>query len=148
MMAAIDWVHVPYRASFVPDLLAGQVQIAFTPISVTIGRIKQGKLRALARRHGEPVRICCPHPCHGRICAPLRGSRLAGHWHTKNTSVEIVEILSKAIGATFADYAAKARLVALGFEPVPMDAEEFCKLIADETEKWAKVVQAANFKPE
>jgi tripartite-type tricarboxylate transporter receptor subunit TctC len=148
MMTGVDWVHVPYRASFVPDLLAGQVQVAFTPISVTIGPIKEGKLRALAVTTATRQELLPDTPAMGEFVRGYEAAGWQGIGAPKNTPIEIVETLSKAISAIFADPAAKARLVGLGFEPMPMSSAEFGKLIADETEKWAKVVRAANIKPE
>jgi tripartite-type tricarboxylate transporter receptor subunit TctC len=148
MMTGVDWVHVPYRASFVPDLLAGQVQAAFTPISVTIGSIKEGKLRALAVTTAARQDLLPDTPAMGEFVTGYEAAGWQGIGVPKNTPAEIVEKLSKEISAIFADPAAKAHLVDLGFEPMPMTSAAFGKFIADETEKWAKVVRAGNIKPE
>ena len=148
MMTGVDWVHVPYRASFVPDLLGGQVQAAFTPISQTIGPIREGKLRALAVTTAARLDLLPDTPALGESVTGYEASGWQGIGVPKNTPSEIVERLSKEINAVFADPLAKARLVSLGFEPMPMPPAEFGKFIADETEKWAKVIKFANIKPE
>jgi tripartite-type tricarboxylate transporter receptor subunit TctC len=148
MMTGVDLVHVPYRASFVPDLLAGQVQAAFTPISLTIGPIREGKLRALAVTTAARLDLLPDTPALGESVTGYEASGWQGIGVPKNTPSEIVERLSKEINAVFADPLAKARLVSLGFEPMPMTPAEFGKFIADETEKWARVIKAANIKPE
>jgi tripartite-type tricarboxylate transporter receptor subunit TctC len=148
MMTGVDWVHVPYRVSFVPDLLAGQVQVAFTPISLTIGPIREGKLRALAVTNAARLNLLPDTPAIGESVTGYDASGWQGIGVPKNTPSEIVERLSKEINAVFADPLAKARLVSLGFEPMPMTPAEFGKFIADETEKWGKVIRTANIKPE
>ena len=148
MMTGVDWVHVPYRASFVPDLLGGQVQAAFTPISQTIRPIREGKLRALAVTTAARLDLLPDTPALGESVTGYEASGWQGIGVPKNTPSEIVERLSKEINAVFADPLAKARLVSLGFEPMPMPPAEFGKFIADETEKWAKVIKFANIKPE
>lgn len=148
MMTGIDWVHVPYRASFVPDLLAGQVQVAFTPITVTIGPINEGKLRALAVTTTSRQEMLPDTPAMAEFVPGYEAAGWQGIGAPKNTPVEIVQTLSKAISASFADPATKERLVGLGFEPMPMSSAEFGKLIADETEKWGKVIRAAHIKVE
>ena len=144
MMTGVDWVHVPYRASFVPDLLGGQVQAAFTPISQTIRPIREGKLRALAVTTAARLDLLPDTPALGESVTGYEASGWQGIGVPKNTPSEIVERLSKEINAVFADPLAKARLVSLGFEPMPMPPAEFGKFIADETEKWAKVIKFAN----
>ena len=148
MMTGVDWVHVPYRASFVPDLLGGQVQAAFTPISQTIRPIREGKLRALAVTTAARLDLLPDTPALGESVTGYEASGWQGIGVPKNTPSEIVERLSKEINAVFADPLAKARLVSLGFEPMPMPPAEFGKFIADETEKWAKVIKFAGIKPE
>ena len=148
MMTGVDLVHVPYRASFVPDLLGGQVQAAFTPISQTIGPIREGKLRALAVTTAARLDLLPDTPALGESVTGYEASGWQGIGVPKNTPSEIVERLSKEINAVFADPLAKARLVSLGFEPMPMTPAEFGNFIADETEKWARVIEFANIKPE
>jgi tripartite-type tricarboxylate transporter receptor subunit TctC len=146
-MAGIDMVHVPYRGSFVPDLLAGQVQVVFSPISQSIGYIRAGKLRALA------VTTATRQPALPDIpaVAEFVPGYDAGGWYgmgaPKSTSAEIVDKLNKEINVALADPKMIAALADLGAVPMPMTVAEFGNFLAAETEKWGKVIRAANIKP-
>jgi tripartite-type tricarboxylate transporter receptor subunit TctC len=143
-MAGIELLHVPYRTSYVPDLLSGQVQVAFSPLAQSIGLIKSGKLRALA--------VTAPNRSDALPDVPAVGEFLPGYeayvWNgigaPKSTPTDIVDKLNKAINACLAHPTMKARLAELGSEPMPMTAGEFAHFISTETDKWAKVIRAAN----
>jgi tripartite-type tricarboxylate transporter receptor subunit TctC len=148
-MTGIEMTHIPYpRANLMPDLLAGQVQVAFAPIPSSIEYIRAGKLRALAvttaTRSGELPDI----PTVGEFVPGYEGSAWYGVGAPKNTPVEIIEILNKEINVALADPKFSARLADLGGMLLPGSPADFGKLIAEETEKWGKVVRAANIKPE
>jgi tripartite-type tricarboxylate transporter receptor subunit TctC len=141
-------VHVPYRSSFMPDLLGGQVQVAFTPIPLSIAYIRDGKLRALAVTTARRLEVLPDIPALGEFVPGYEASGWYGVGAPKSTSTEIIEKLNKEINAVVADPDMKARLIGLGVPPMSMAPAEFGKLIADETEKWAKVIKFAGIKPE
>ncbi|MGD0025288.1 MAG: tripartite tricarboxylate transporter substrate binding protein [Xanthobacteraceae bacterium] len=148
MMTGVDLVHVPYRSSFMPDLLGGQVQVAFTPIPLSIAYIRDGKLRALAVTTARRLEVLPDIPALGEFVPGYEASGWYGVGAPKSTSTEIIEKLNKEINAVVADPDMKARLIGLGVPPMSMAPAEFGKLIADETEKWAKVIKFAGIKPE
>jgi len=148
MMAGVDLVHVPYRGSFVPDLLGGQVQVVFPPIPTVIGYIRAGKLRALAVTSAARSEALPDIPTMAETVPGYEASAWYGMGVPENTSAEIIGRLNKEIVAALADSTIKARLSDLGAVPMPMTPGEFGKFIADETEKWGKVIRAAHIKPE
>ena len=114
-----------------------------------VDRVHQGRQAARAGGdHGDALGGAAGHPDRGRIRAGLRGERWFGIGAPKNTPAEIIDKLNKEINAGLADPKIKARLADLGGAPMPVTPAEFGKLIADETEKWGKVIRAANIKPE
>jgi len=148
MMAGVDLVHVPYRGSFVPDLLGGQVQVVFPPIPTVIGYIRAGKLRALAVTSAARSEALPDIPTVAETVPGYEASAWYGMGVPENTSAEIIGRLNKELVAALADSTIKARLSDLGAVPMPMTPGEFGKFIADETEKWGKVIRAAHIKPE
>jgi tripartite-type tricarboxylate transporter receptor subunit TctC len=148
IMTGVDMVHVPYRASFVPDLLTGQVQVGFTTIGAVIEHIRTGKLRALAVTTATRVDVLPDIPTLGEFVSGYEASGWVGIGAPKNTSTETVERLNKAINAALNDLKMKARLADLGMEPLANSPVEFGKYIVRDTEKWAKVIRAANIKAE
>ena len=147
-MAGVDMVHVPYRGNPRPDLLGGQVQVMFDTLPASIEYIRTGKLRALAVTTSARSPALPDLPTVGEFLPGYEASGWQGIGAPKSTPDAIVEKLNKAINAGLADAKIKAQLANLGAIPMPMTPAEFGKLIADETEKWAKVIQAANVKPE
>jgi tripartite-type tricarboxylate transporter receptor subunit TctC len=150
MMAGVDLVHVPYRGGgpVMTDLLGGQVQVLFGSTSLTIEQIRAGKLRPLAvtttmRWEGLP-----DIPTVDDFVSGYEASAWAGFGAPKNTPTEIVEKLNKEINAGLADPKMKARLADLGGAVLPGSPADFAKLIAEEIEKWGKVIRAANIKAE
>jgi tripartite-type tricarboxylate transporter receptor subunit TctC len=148
LMAGVDMVHVPYKGSYVPDLLSGQVQVVFSPMPTVVSQIKAGKLRALAVTSKQRSAALPDTPSVGDFVPGYDASGYFGFGAPKNTPAEIVDTLNKEIRAAVADPAVKEKLVTLGIDPVQMTPAEYGKLIADETEKWAKVVKAAGMKVE
>jgi len=148
MMTGITMVHVPYRGAYVPDLLAGQVQVVFSPIPTSIAQIRAGKLRALGVTSAKRSQALPDTPAIAEFVPGYDASGWYGVSAPKGTPTEIIEKLNKEINAIIADPAIKTRLVDLGAEPDPVTPAQFGKFIADDTEKWAKVVRAANIKPE
>jgi tripartite-type tricarboxylate transporter receptor subunit TctC len=139
---------VPYRGSYIPDLLAGQVQVAFAPLSSMVEQIRAGKLRALAvttaRRLGQLPDV----PTLGEFLPGYEADAWQGFAAPKDTPAETIATLNGAINAALADPKIAARLAELGTQPGPMTPAAFGAFMAAETEKWAKVIRAANIKPE
>jgi tripartite-type tricarboxylate transporter receptor subunit TctC len=148
-MAGIDMVHVPYRGSppALTDLLSGQVQVYFGPVSATIEYIKAAKIRALAITTRERSNALPNVPSLGDFVAGYEFSAFYGIGAPKNTPAEIIGKLNKEISAGLADPNLKARLADLGSSPFAGSPSDFRKFIASETEKWAKVVKFAGIKP-
>jgi len=150
MMAGVNVVHVPYRgaAPALADLLAGQVQVYFAPTAASIEYIRAGKLRALAVTTATRSEALPDLPTVGEFVPGYETSNWWGVGIPKNTPAEIVEKLNKEINASLADPSIKARLADLGGDVLTLSPADFGKLIADETEKWGKVIRAANMKAE
>jgi tripartite-type tricarboxylate transporter receptor subunit TctC len=147
-MAGVDLLHVPYRGSFYPDLLAGQVQVAFTAVAGSLSFIKAGKLRALAVTTAHPVAQLPDVPPLNKFVPGYEASAWLGIGAPKGTPAAIVDKLNAEINASLTDTNNKARLAALGVEPSPMSPAELEKFTADETQKWAKVITSANIRAE
>jgi tripartite-type tricarboxylate transporter receptor subunit TctC len=149
MMAGIDLLHVPYRGGgqVMTDLIAGQVQVSFIGLTVAIEHIRSGKLRALAT---APTRSdVLPHiPSVSEFVPGYEPSAFWGIGAPRNTPAEIIDKLNKEVNAALADPKMRARLADLGSTVLAGSPSDFGRLIADETEKWGKVIRAANIKPE
>jgi tripartite-type tricarboxylate transporter receptor subunit TctC len=146
MMTGIDLVHVPYRSSYFPDLLGGQVQLAFSSIPASIEFIRTGKLRALAVTPAKRLDALPDIPAMAEFVPGYDASSWYGISAPKNTPTEIVGKLNKEINAVVADPGFNTRLAALGNVPMSMTPADFGKFIVEETEKWAKVVKFAGAK--
>jgi tripartite-type tricarboxylate transporter receptor subunit TctC len=150
MMTGVDMVHVPYRGQgpALTDLLGGQVQILFAAAPGTADYVKTGKLRALAVTTAARMQEMPDIPTVGDFVPGYEASQWYGFAAPKNTPAEIVDRLNKEINAAVADPGMLARLAAIGGQPIPGSPAEFGRLIAEETEKWGKVVRTAGIKPE
>jgi tripartite-type tricarboxylate transporter receptor subunit TctC len=148
MMAGVDLVHVPYRGGgpALTDLIAGQVQVMFATTISSIEYIKAGKLRALAVTTATRWDELPDIPTVDEFVPGYEASYWAGIGAPKNTPTEVVDKLNKEINAGLADPKIKARLAELGSTTLAGSPADFGRLIADETEKWAKVIRAANIK--
>jgi tripartite-type tricarboxylate transporter receptor subunit TctC len=144
MMTGVDLVHVPYRASYIADLISGQVQGAFSTVAQAISYVQAGKLRALAVTSAAPVDALPSVPILGEFVPGFEAESWFGVVAPKGIAVDIVDMLNHEINAGVADPQMKSRLVALGTPPMSMTPTEFGKLIVHDTEKWAKVIRAAN----
>jgi tripartite-type tricarboxylate transporter receptor subunit TctC len=149
-MTAVNMQHVPYRggAPALTDLLGGQVQVYFGPIPETIEHIRAGKLRPLAVTTAMRLESLPNIPTVGEFVPGYEASGWHGVGVPTNTPREIVEKLNSEINAALADPKLKARLADLGGTVLVGSTADFGKLIADETEKWAKVVRYAGAKPD
>lgn len=147
---SLDIQHVPYRgvAPALTDLLGGRVQILFTNFAILSGYIATGKLRALAITTAMRSDALPDIPAIGEFVPGYEASSVFGLGAPRSTPIEIVETLNKEINAALADPAFKARLAHLDGTALRGSPADFGKLIADETEKWRKVIRLANIKPE
>jgi len=145
-IAGVDLVNVPYRSNYLPDLMGGQVQASFTPIAQSVSLIRAGKLRALAVT-GTTSSPSLPD-------VPVAADTVPGYsayvWDAlgapANTPAAVIAKLNTAINAILADQAMQAKLLDLGAEPMIMTPAECGKFVADETEKWGKVIKSAHIK--
>jgi tripartite-type tricarboxylate transporter receptor subunit TctC len=149
MMAGIDMVHVPYRGAgpALTDLLGGQVQVMFATTPTSIEYFRSGKLRALAVSTASRLEVLPDIPTVSEFLPGYEASGWFGVGAPKNTPAGIVDKLNAEINAALADHKMKARLADLGGMVFPGSPADFGKFIAEETEKWAKVIRAANIKP-
>jgi tripartite-type tricarboxylate transporter receptor subunit TctC len=146
MMTGVKLVHIPYKGSQFPDLLSGQVQITFNPLPSSLNFINTGKLRALAVTSATRQAVLPDVPTVGEFVPGYEGNAWFGIGAPKNTPNEIVDKLNSEINAGLADPKLSARLIDLGGVPMSVTPAEFGKFIADETEKWGKVVKFAGLK--
>ena len=149
MMAGIDMIHVPYRGTgpAITDLLGGQVQVMFGSAPSSVQYIKTGQLRGLAVTSSKRLETLPDMPTVGETVPGYEASQWYGIGAPKGTPGAIVDVLNAEINAFLADPKMKAKLVDLGGTELPGSAAEFTKMIADETEKWSRVVKFANLKP-
>ena len=150
MMAGVDMLHVPYRgaAPAIADVIGGQVNVTFSDMPSSIEHIKAGKLRALGVTTATRSEALMEIPAIADFVPGYEASQLFGLGAPRNTSTEIVAVLNREINAGLADPKLKARLADLGGTILSGSPVEFGKLIADEIEKWGKVVRAANIRPD
>jgi tripartite-type tricarboxylate transporter receptor subunit TctC len=150
MMTGTSMIHVPYRGGgpALTDMLGGQVQVYFPGTVSSIEYIRAGRLRALAVTTATRSDALPDVPTVGEFVPGYEASNWFGLGAPKATPAEIVEKLNKEINAALADPKMKARLADLGGTPLAGSPADFGKLIADETEKWGKVIRSANIKPE
>jgi tripartite-type tricarboxylate transporter receptor subunit TctC len=150
MMAGVNMVHVPYRGGgpALTDLLGGQVQVMFPGTVASIEYIRAGRLRALGVTTATRSEALPGIPTMGEFVPGYEASQWFGIGAPKNTPADNVDKLNREINAGLADPKIKARLADLGGEVLALSPADFGRLIADETEKWGKVVRAANLKPE
>jgi tripartite-type tricarboxylate transporter receptor subunit TctC len=148
MMAGINLVHVPYSGSFLADLLGGQVQVAFVPITSVIEYIRDARLRPLAVTTAARIELLPDAPAMSEFLSGYDATGWNGIGAPRGTPSAIIEKLHQEIDAIVLDRAMKARLISLGVEPLSMTPAEFGKRIADDTEKWAKVIKFAKIKAE
>lgn len=144
LMTGINLVHVPYRgaAPALTDMLGGQVQVMFDNLPSSIAYIHAGRLRALAVTTATRAKALPDVPTVGETVAGYEASAFFGMAVPRGTPRDIVEKLNDAVNAALADPAMQAKLAELGGTNIPGTPEDFGKIIADETEKWSKVVKA------
>jgi len=150
MLAGVNMVHVPYRGQgpALTGLLAGQIQVLFDPVVSSLPHIRAGRLRPLAVTTATRSDVLPDVPPLRDFVPGYEASVWFGASAPRDTPAAVVDKLNAAINAGLADPALKARLLDLGGIPMPMSPADFGKFIADETDKWAKVITFANIKPE
>jgi tripartite-type tricarboxylate transporter receptor subunit TctC len=150
MMAGVNLIHVPYRgnAPALTDLIAGQIEVLFPSLGSSIEYMKAGKLRALAVTGATRSDAVPDLPTVAETLPGYQAASFYGIGAPRNTSAEVVEILNAAVNAGLTDPKLRARLTDLGYVPLPGQPATFGKLIADETEKWGKVIRLAGIKAE
>lgn len=150
IMTAVDFVHIPYRGApeAVTDLLGGQVQILFEPLPVLIGHIKSGALRGLALTSAARSAALPDLPTVSEFVPGFEATGWAGLCAPKSTPINVIQKLNDAVKAGLADTDLKSRFADLGAETIGGSPDDFGKLIADETEKWGRVIRSANIKLE
>jgi tripartite-type tricarboxylate transporter receptor subunit TctC len=150
MMADVNLVHVPYRgeAPALIDMVSGQTQVMFDLMSASISFIGNGKLRALAVTSATRSDALPDLPTVAEFLPGYQATSFEGLAAPQGTPVPIVELINKEVNAALADATFKARLADLGGQPISGSPSDFGRLIAGDTEKWAKVIKFANIKPE
>jgi tripartite-type tricarboxylate transporter receptor subunit TctC len=150
MMSGINMLHVPYRGSapMVTDLIGGQVQTAFDNLPASIEQIRAGKLRALAVTSETRSESLPDIPTVADVLPGFEASAWVAIGAPRNTPAQIVDKLNTEINAALADPKIKARAAELGATVSPGSPDHSSNMIAEETEKWAKVVKFAGIKPE
>ena len=148
MMTGVNFMHVPYRgaAPAIADLLGGQVQVLFEPMPASIQHIKSGKLRALAVTTASRSEVLPDVPALGEFLPGYEASGWTGVCVPNKTPVDIIDALNKAINAGLADPKMRARFADLGATTLSGSSAEFGRLVTAETEKWGRVIRAANIK--
>jgi tripartite-type tricarboxylate transporter receptor subunit TctC len=148
MMAGVNLVHVPYRgnALALTDLISGQIEVLFPSLGSSIEYVKTGKVRALAVTGATRSDALPDLPTVAETLPGYEAASFYGIGAPRNTPMEVVEILNRTVNAGLADAKLKARLADLGSVPLPGPPATFGKLIADETEKWGKVIRFAGIR--
>ena len=148
MMTGVDLIHVPYHTNFMPDLLSGQVQLAFLPVPLIIGFIRSDKVRALAVSGATPSDALPGVPPIANFVPGYQADIWHGIAAPKGTPPDIVDKLHSTIEGILTDPAMKPKFENLGAEPAPMNPAELAKFVSSEVDKWAKVIKFASIKPE
>ena len=150
MMTGVDMIHVPYRGSApaVTDMIGGQVQVMFDNIPTSIEYIRAGKLRVLAVTGTQRSNLLPDVPILADFVPGYEASAWYGIGAPKNTPAEIINKLNAAMNAILADPAVKERFASMGATLIASSPAEFGKYVAEETEKWAKVVKFSGAKPD
>jgi tripartite-type tricarboxylate transporter receptor subunit TctC len=146
MMTGVDIVHVPYRASYLPDLLAGQVQLVFAAAPPVLGYIRSGKLRALGVTSAKRMDPLPDVPAIAESVTGYEGSGWAAIGAPKATPTAIIDTLNSNVNDVLANPAMRAHFIAIGAEPVAMSPRQFGELMANAAAKWANVIKFADIK--
>jgi tripartite-type tricarboxylate transporter receptor subunit TctC len=150
IMTGVDMVHVPYRgmAPALNDLLGGQVQASFATASASIQYVTAGKLKALAVTTASRSEVLPDVPAVAEFVPGYAATTWYGLGAPRNTPAPIIDTLNREVNAAIADTKMSARLATLSGTLLPGSSADLAKFIADETEKWGKVIRLAGIKPE
>jgi tripartite-type tricarboxylate transporter receptor subunit TctC len=150
MLTGINMVHVPYRggAPALTDLIAGQVHVMFDNIPTSAEHIKAGRLRGLAVTSASRSQVLPDLPTVSDFLPGYEASAWYGLGVPKNTPDEVIDKINKGMNAVLADPKSQARFAELGASLLPGSPADFSRLVADETEKWGKVVRFSGAKPD
>lgn len=143
MMAGVDLMHVPYRGSYLPDLLAGQVHVLVSPIPQTLSLVRDGKLRALGVTTLKRLAALPDLPTVAEFVPGYEAIGWYGLGVPKSTPADVTSTLNAAMNKALADPKLVARLADMGIEPMAMSSAEFGKFITAEAAKWTRVIRAA-----
>jgi tripartite-type tricarboxylate transporter receptor subunit TctC len=148
-MAGIDMIHVPYRGGgpAMADLIGGQVSVMFAAPAVALDQIRAGKVRALGVTTASRSPILPDIPTVAETLPGYRSGGFFGLGAPRDTSPEVIDILNREINAALADDGTKGRIASMGVSALGGSPADFAKFLAEETEKWAKVIQFAGLKP-
>jgi tripartite-type tricarboxylate transporter receptor subunit TctC len=146
MMTGIRFTHVPYKGNYMTDLMGGQVPLAFAPLSAMAEFVKDGRVRGLGVSTAARTPTLPDVPAIGESVPGYVAEGWYGLTAPRGTPADVIAKLETATRASVADPTLQARMLPLGLEPAPMSTAEFGKFIADEIEKWAKVIKFANIK--
>jgi len=148
VLAGVDLVHVPFRTTPLAELLSGQVQVYFAALATSIGYIKSGQLRALGVTTATRSDALPDVPTIGEFVSGYEASAWHGVTAPKETPVAIVDMINREVGRALADPGLQARITGLGGTLLAGSPTDFGRLIAEETEKWARVIKSAGIKAE
>jgi tripartite-type tricarboxylate transporter receptor subunit TctC len=150
MMAGVEMAHVPYRGASqaITDLIGGQVDVTIVTSAASMEHIRAGKLRPLAMTNSQRLDLLPDVPTVAEFVPGYEASGWLGIGAPKDTPAAVIDRLNKEINAGLADAKLKARFADLGLTPLPGSPADFGKLVAEETEKWGKVVKFVGIKPE
>jgi tripartite-type tricarboxylate transporter receptor subunit TctC len=150
MMAGVDMIHVPHRGSApaMTDLMAGHIQVVFNPLPESMEYIKTGKLRSLAVTSAARSDALPDTPTVGDFVPGFEASAIQGIGAPRDTPAVVIELLNQEINAGLADPGLKARFTELGASVFPVSPANFQKFMAEETEKWGKVIDFSGAKLE
>jgi tripartite-type tricarboxylate transporter receptor subunit TctC len=148
MTTGVELIHVPYHTNFMPDLLSGQVQLAFLPVPLIIGFIRSDKVRALGVSGAMSSDALPGVPPIANFVPGYQADIWHGIAAPKGTPPDIVDKLRGTIDGILTDPAMKPKFENLGAEPAPMNSAELAKFVSAEVDKWAKVIKFASIKPE
>jgi tripartite-type tricarboxylate transporter receptor subunit TctC len=148
MTAGIEMVHVPYRGAYLPDVMSGQIHACFSPIAQVLELINNGKLRVIAATGTKRLDKLPDVPTVAEFIPGYESSGWYGLGAPAGTPPAIIARLNEALNAALAEADKQARLVGLGVEPRPMTPDQFRQFIADDTDKWGRVIKTAGIKLE
>jgi tripartite-type tricarboxylate transporter receptor subunit TctC len=147
-MAGIDLTHVPYRSSFMPDLLSNQIQMTINPIPQAMEYVRAGTVRAIAATTAKRLDFLPDIPTVGESVKGYEATGWYGLSMPKNTPAEFIDTINKATNTALADPKVKARFATLGVQPMPLTPAAFAKFINDDYEKWTNVIKTTGIKAE